>query len=491
MNKAAPSIRRRLLLMLISALLLVWLIVVLLVYRAAQHEVEEVFDADLARSASILQALLLHEIDEEQEMSLKVRVIVAELGSDGVARYPQLAGILQNYRDLEAEERLELVRSAQDAGHRYGEGLVFVARYADGRVLLRDSRAPEIPETEPGYGDLRIGKHDWRIFALRDDRSGLLVQVGERQAFRAELVRYITRNTLTPLLVALPVLALMIWVVVGRALAPLQQVAREVSRRAPEALQAIDDRGTPREIHGLVLALNKLFERVDNALARERQFTADAAHELRTPLAALKTHLQVAHGNSAEQATRSSLKQALTGVDRATHSVEQMLTMARADADKARDMINAEVDLRAVAVAVVSDMSQLAYERDIDLGVESSEPALVHGDEAALQVLLRNLVDNALRYTPSGGSATVTVGKDAAGPFIRVADSGKGIPEAERATLFNRFHRGAGEQAAGTSGSGLGLSIVQRIAHLHGATVTLGEGINGNGLVVTVSLPAR
>ncbi|MCB1801205.1 MAG: sensor histidine kinase N-terminal domain-containing protein [Gammaproteobacteria bacterium] len=489
MSGTAPSIRRRLLVMLISALLLVWLVVVLLVYRAAQHEVEEVFDADLERSARILQALLSHEVEEEKEMLLTVRDAIDELGSEGLARYPHLASILQSYTQQEARERLELVGDAQSAGHRYGAGLIFIVRYADGSMMLRDTAAPEVPPTAPGFSDVRIDERDWRIFSLREARSGLTVQVGERHAFRSELVRYITRNTLMPLLVALPVLAVLVWIVVGRALAPLQQVAQEVSRRAPDALDPIDDDGAPREISSLLRALNKLFERVDGAMARERQFTADAAHELRTPLAALKTHLQVARGNTTEPATRESLNQALAGVDRATHSVEQMLMMARADAQQSQALVNARVDLRSVVVAVVSSMSQLAHERDIDLGVEGDDAVIVRGDESALHVLVRNLVDNALRYTPPGGSATVAVGRDASGPFIAVLDSGPGIAEEERGAVFSRFRRGAGEQAAGTVGSGLGLSIVQRIARLHGATITLGEGIDNRGLSVKVSLP--
>ncbi|MCP5306718.1 MAG: HAMP domain-containing protein [Chromatiaceae bacterium] len=491
MNAKSQSIRRRLLTMLISTILVAWLIVLLLVYRAAEHEVEEVFDADLARSALVLQTLLLHEVQEEKVIRAKAREITVELGEDGLARFPRLASALQDYTHDGVRETLELVGSVQRAGMHHGDTLVFVARLDDGSVILRDQRAPQIPVTPAGYSDVRVDGGDWRIYGVRDAASGLTVQVGERHAFRSELVRYITHNTLMPLLLALPVLAVLVWIIVGRALSPLRRVVREVSRRAPGTLQPIVDDDTPYEIHSLVDALNSLFARVGAAIERERQFTADAAHELRTPLAALKAHLQVAKRQAAESTTQQSLDRALAGVDRATHSVEQLLLLARADAQQTRAMVSCEIDLRDVAAGVVAAMSQFAFERDIDLGVDGDRGIVVCGDKTALEVLLRNLVDNALRYTPKGGTVSVEVARDDRTAQLHVRDSGKGIPPEERSSVFNRFRRGVGEQADGMSGSGLGLSIVQRIARLHSAEITLGDGLQGRGLGVTVSLPLR
>ena len=482
------SIRRRLLGMLLSAVLLVWLVVLLLVYRSAEHEVEEVFDADLARSARILQSLLLHEVEEEREINHRVHEAMAELGPQGLSTYPKLAAALRDYRAEavaeEANERLELVSIAQQAGHKYGAGLIFVARFANGGLMMRDSAAPEIPAAADGYADMVLNDETWRIYSLTEPRTGFMVQVGEKRAFRLELVHYITRNTLMPLMLALPVLAVLIWAVVGHALAPLQRLAREVSMREPDALHPIDDDDTPREVHVLLLALNQLFDRLRSAIRRERQFTADAAHELRTPLAAMKTHLQVARAQSAEAATRASLDKALEGVDRATHSVEQLLVLARADAAQTKAMVDTPVDLREIAAAVVSGLSQQAVERDIDLGLDAAEAISVRGDATALQLLARNLVDNAVRYTPPGGTVTVTVTRDAQGASLAVADDGVGVPVEERPKIFNRFHRGSGEQALGADGSGLGLAIVKRVADLHGARIVLGEGLNGRGLRV-------
>lgn len=257
--------------------------------------------------------------------------------------------------------------------------------------------------------------------------------------------------------------------------------------RAPDALDPIGDVDMPQEIHSLLIALNQLFGRVRSAIRRERQFTADAAHELRTPLAALKAHLQVARAQSREPSTRASLDQALEGVDRATHSVEQLLTLARADAEQTKALVNAPVNLRDVVVGVVSSLSQQAFDRDIDLGVDATEDASVRGDAKALHLMLRNLVDNAVRYTPMGGIVTVCVGSGPDGAWVEVVDDGIGVAIEEREKIFNRFHRGASERAIGTNGSGLGLSIVKQIADLHGARIALGEGLNGKGLGVKVT----
>lgn len=487
--KAHSSLKRRLLVMLISGILLVWLVVLVLVYRAAQHEVEEVFDADMSRSARIMQSLLIHEVEEEQEMVENVRAISAELNALEGHEMPRLKEILREYMGGQSKERLDLVAAAQQAGQRYQAGLAFVARYGDGTVMVRDSTAPDLPALEDGYANITLADTQWRIYTLTETQTGFVVQVGEKQGFRAELVGYITRNTLMPALVALPILALMISVIVGRALTPLESVARDVSKRAPHALEPIDAKGAPQEVRTLIQALNDLFGRVASTMRRERQFTADAAHELRTPLAALKTHLQVARNRSAESATRQSLDQALQGVDRATHSVEQLLLLARADAQQAKALVDAQVDLRALVSESVSAMSQQAIDRDIDLGVGELAQTAVRGDPTSLQVMLRNLVDNAVRYTQPGGTVTVSAGQDAMGAWLEVADNGPGVPPEERSTIFNRFHRGAAEQANDTTGSGLGLSIVQRITQLHGATIELGDGLQG-GLAVRIRFAA-
>ena len=313
--------------------------------------------------------------------------------------------------------------------------------------VTSSSDAPDAELASKGYIDITENGDEWRVFSLHDPATGFSVQVGERAEIRRELVRYITRSTLTPLLVALPILALLIWLAVGRGIQPLHRVAAEVARRAPDSLEPISDQGTPREIHSLVNALNQLFQRVADAIRRERRFTADAAHELRTPLAALKTHVQVARNRSQDIATRESLDRALIGVDRATHSVAQLLALARADADRRQILVNTRIDLREIAMDVVAALSQEAIDHDIDLGLDAPDSFYIKGDLTSLQILSRNLVDNAIRYTQSGGAVTVSVKLQEDHSVLNVADNGPGIAETERHDIFNRFRRGSEEQA--------------------------------------------
>lgn len=488
--KPHTSLRRRLLTSLMLIILAAWAVVLVMVFASAQHEVEEVFDADLARSARVLQALLLHEVEEEQFIDSQVQLVLNEVGSEQLSRYPALATILAGYLDRSGLVQLEFPELPKDNNHKYESKLTFVARYADGTVMLRSNGAPDVALGSNGYIDFTKNDDEWRIFSLYDPATGFNVQIGERAEIRRELVRYITLSTLTPLIAALPILALLIWLAVGRGMRPLHRVAQEVARRAPDSLEPISDQGTPHEVHSLLTALNQLFQRVANAIQRERRFTADAAHELRTPLAALKTHLQVARNHSKDAATRRSLDQALAGVDRATHSVVQLLALARAEADQRRMLMNARVDLREVAADVVATLSQEAVDRNIDLGLDAPVPVFVKGDSTSLQILSRNLVDNAIRYTQSGGAVTVSVKLAEDHPVLSVADNGQGIAEAERESIFNRFYRGSEEKTKGTTGSGLGLSLVQQLVELHNATLDLGKGLDDTGLGIAVQFPA-
>lgn len=486
-----PSVRRRLLASLMSVILVVWLVVVLLVFRAAQLEVKEVFDADLARSAGVLMSLLLHEVDEEKEASQKASEVVAEIGEKRLREFPRLAKILTEIQTESEHEKLELVGLADESGRPFETELAFIARYADGSVMVQDLEAPEIPETMEGFQDIQLDDRAWRVYRTTDSSTGFAVQVGEKKAVRDQLSRYIASNSLIPLLIMLPVLAVLIWIVVGKALAPINRVAGDVSERTGDALDPIDDAETPQEVFGLVSALNRLFQRLRSAIERERQFSADAAHELRTPLAALKTHLQVAQASSADAGIRQSLDQALKGVDRATHSVEQLLALARADAQQPQLLALPRVNLLEIANSVVTELSQQAHEAKIDLGIDASEAAWTKGICASLGMMARNLVDNAVRYTPAGGTVSVKTGVTDNRPWLQVSDNGRGIPEKERSLVFNRFHRVTSLQTSDTSGSGLGLAIVDRIAKLHGAFIEMSEGLGGKGITFKVWFPAH
>ncbi len=299
---------------------------------------------------------------------------------------------------------------------------------------------------------------------------------------RAALAESVAAHLMHPLLVAVPVLGLVVWLSVGWGLAPLRSLAAQVRARDPDdnAPLAVP---APDEARPLVAALDGLFERVSAMIERERRFTADAAHELRTPLAGIRTHAQVALAAGDDEERRAALAAVVTGTERAAHLVEQLLMLARLESMP----VAGTVDLATLAARMVGDCSGRAGDAGIDLGLAEAAPeAAIRGDAHLVSVLLRNLLDNALRYVPDGGRIDVAVRRGPGAVELAVLDDGPGIPTHERPRAFERFHRGLG---TGTDGCGLGLSIVARIAELHDAEVALGEGIDGRGLGVRVRFP--
>jgi len=284
------------------------------------------------------------------------------------------------------------------------------------------------------------------------------------------------------------VLALFIWFTVGRALIPLEGLTGLVKARRVDALDALPDARLPDEVRPLVTALNDLLGRLRGALERERAFMADAAHELRTPLTALHLQMEMLAHASGETERKAAMDTLSAGVQRAIRLVEQMLSMARAE-PRAAPAVHSAVRLDELARESVAELVPVADARRIDLGVVSEAAVRVVADADGLRTLLRNLIDNAVRYTGVGGRVDVAVepGGAGSGPILMVSDDGPGIAAAERDRVFDRFYRRAGNS---TSGSGLGLAIVKTIADAHGATVDLTDNPDGSGLRVSVKFPA-
>lgn len=321
------------------------------------------------------------------------------------------------------------------------------------------------------------------VEALIEARNGDDKAEADEHA-RETLIEEIVERMLSPALLGLPFLALWIWLAIHHGLKPLDQVAREIAARDPGRLHPVAPDRAPEEVRPLLDALNSLLGRVERTLANERRFTADAAHELRTPLAALAVQSQVASRAMNPDERQRAIEQLRLGIVRAARLVEQLLTLARLD--PADGVIRPlPVALDELAQEVCADHGSLALEKHIALELDAS-PVRLSGNGDMLRILLRNLVDNALRYTPDGGQVCVRVGEGADGGELSVVDSGPGIPMAERERAFDRFHRLAGQEI---EGSGLGLSIVARIAELHGAKVALEDVPDGSGLRVTVRFP--
>lgn len=341
-------------------------------------------------------------------------------------------------------------------------------------------------EQDAGFSDAMIDGTRWRIFSRWDESGRYAVQVGERLEVRRELAQSVASHLLHPLAVALPVLAILIWFAVNAGLLPLSAVARQVQRRAPDNLTPLGEREVPQEVSPLVQALNTLFARLRASFEQERRFTADAAHELRTPLAAVKTQAQVALAASSGEERQRALSNVVLGVDRATHLVEQLLILARLD-PQANLPGAVPVALPDLAASCIAEQAQSAYNKGVELALESADEAIVLGDPTLLSVLLRNLIDNAIRYSPAASEVEVSITRASGVVRLRVTDNGPGIAESECNRVFDRFYRVSGPAE---EGSGLGLSIVKRIADLHHASIRLSQGTGGRGLAFAVSFPA-
>ena len=304
----------------------------------------------------------------------------------------------------------------------------------------------------------------------------------EAREARDEIVEALGEALVWPLAAALPALAVAIWLGVGAGLRPLRRAARAARAARHRGPLALRHSRTPREIEPLMTELNRLFGRIEEALQRERRLTADAAHELRTPLAVLSTQAQVARRASSDAARDEALDSLVAGAGRAARLIEQMLTLARLESGQVEGAMQ-RVGLRSLAREALAELAPRALEKNLDVALEDGPSAETHGDPGLIAVLLRNLVDNAVRYTPAGGRVRVAVRTPAE---LEVLDSGPGVPAAELPRLGERFHRLAPQ---GEGGSGLGLSIVLRIAELHRARVRFAPGPGGTGLAVRVAFP--
>jgi two-component system sensor histidine kinase QseC len=435
--------RRQLLVVLLSTLAIVWVATAAFSYFDARHELDELLDAHLAQSTTLLIAQAGHDLDEIDEHA--------------------------------------------DDVHRYARRVAFQFWRRGTSLELHSKNAPDVrlSPREEGFSDARIDGRRWRVFSAWDRDRRYLVQVGEQAATRDAIVGAMLRGMLLPLAAALPVLAILLWLAIERALRPLRTLGRQVAHRAPDNLGAIDVGSAPAEVAPLVADLNRLFERVRSSMDNERRFTADAAHELRTPLAAIRAQAQVARGARADTERTHALEGVIAGCDRATHLVDQLLTLARLEPDEFRAN-RKPVELHTIAQAAIGDIAPIALDRSVDVVLAEGPAVSLQADARLLGILLRNLLDNAVRYSPQHAVVQVAVATRDRKPVVTVQDAGPGVPPKARAELGQRFRRFAG---ADTAGTGLGLSIVKRIAELHGADVAFDEAAGG-GLAVTVAFPA-
>lgn len=463
------SIRRALLWSIIGVTSLVLLIAAGFSYRAGLQEAGELFDAKLAHSSRVLMSLVDEPFND----------LTAH--TDGTRTDDPLIINVWHGQASGTGEAL-----AMTEGHAYETKLAFQVRDARGALMLRSDSGPDhaLAPLEPGFADRRIDGEHWRTFTLKAP-SGRWYQSGELSGIREEIAREIAFGTLLPLLAALPLLAVCVWLAVGWACASLERVSDAVEQRAPDRLEAIELSRVPHEIQGIVKAVNGLLERLDKALTLERRFTADAAHELRTPIAALKVHAY----NLRESTTNGEREQSQQHLDAGIHRMErlvaQLLALSRIE-NGGGIPAQRSIDLAATVQRHERDYAALGTADGKHIRL-TAEPAIVLGDEPVIDALVRNLLDNAVRYAPPDGEVAVRVGRDGDLAILVVEDSGPGIPEEARERVFDRFHR---ELGTGVEGSGLGLSIVAQALQLHHGKIVLDTSPTLGGLRATVTLPA-
>ncbi|MCC7258357.1 MAG: sensor histidine kinase N-terminal domain-containing protein [Gammaproteobacteria bacterium] len=430
------TIRTRLLLWLLSAVLAAGLSGAYTIYGTALAGAHQVFDEQLQQTALSLR-------DQSFEYALPPQLPATETRNNVVVQVWNATGVRvyfsEIYRELPGLQR-------------------------------------------PGFSNVMVNKVAWRVLSLPS--RGYVIQVAQPLAVRQQRAVGLALQTLTPLALMLPVLGAAIWLIVGAQLRPLDRIAESVRQRQPEALEPLSEAALPEEIRPLVVALNDLLARLRAALEAQQAFVADAAHELRTPLTALRLQVQLAEQADDAGERTAALAQLRGGIERAARMVEQLLDLAR---HEAAPVVSEPVPLLALAQDVVADLTPLADARRQDFGLAESTPVTVQGDPHALRMLLRNLADNAIRYTPEGGRVDVLVGESKGMPCLTVSDTGPGIPAEDRDRVFGRFFRRTGSLAPGT---GLGLAIVRTIVKNHRAIISLDENPGGTGLRVTVRFPS-
>ena len=421
---APPSLRRQLLWLVLAAIALVSVLQAGTAYRGALAQADVLFDEhlrELARS--------VHEGAAPQSLDLQVQIW--------------------------SPEGIEIYRSN---GSRMPE-----------RALLR-------------FSDVTPQGTHWRVYALQTPEH--TIQVAQDRDAREARARSLALRAVLPSVLLAPLLMAAVWWLITRSLAPVQRIRRQVAGRPADDLSALPEGGLPEEVLPLVRELNLLFGRVQLAFEAQRHFVADAAHELRSPLAALKLQAQALHRGGDAAQRDAALQRLEAGIERAIRLVTQMLALARVESEPAAAM--QRLGLQQLARDAVAEVLPAARERRIDLGLETEIEAEVKGQPEALHILLRNLLENAVKYTPAGGRVDISIVPDPGGTLLVVEDSGPGIPDPERGRVFDRFYRTADATAAG---SGLGLAIVRTIAQQHGATVTLGTSQRLGGLRVDVQFP--
>lgn len=402
-------------------------------------------------------------------------------------RISSLIEILYESTNISRKARADIIKQLKESQPATRQKFLYQV-WRNDNIILHSSNHPELPlkDVPLGFSDKEIDGADWRIYAVYNAPQHVKIVIAELYNLRRELADDIAHSNANILLITYPVFGVLVWFIISFALRSIVRVTNEISNRASTYLEPVQLTEIPVEIKPLVAELNQLFIRLKLAFQRNKRFAADAAHELRTPLAALKTHLQVALKADNEADREKALASVLESVDRSSHVVAQLLTLSRlGEGDELTDV--SRVDLHKLAMEIIAYLAPHALSKNIEIELcPPPSDVSVLGNDTALGILIRNVVDNAIRYTPDGGEVKVSIIDTGSQIVLRVSDSGPGIPEKLRERVFERFYRILGNQAPG---SGLGLAIVSQISDLHHAEISLNASKKGSGLQFDVAFP--
>lgn len=458
------SLRSRLTWLIIAVMVVVLIPLGAISYQREQREMGQLLDGRLAQAGRTLGTLIAH-------------------GQDGYVSQEQPRDIA-----LPEEARRGSVLVPVHPRN-YEPEVGFQAYDPEGRMIAATANLADLPAptaAERGFSDLDHDGSRWRIFTLKN-RYNLVIRIGERYDNRRDITRGLVLEHTLPLVIGLPLLAILVSLAVKQGLRPLDLLTRLLAKRTPGSRKPIALDRTPDEIKPLIVTLNQQLERLEDAIEREHRFASDVAHELRTPLAATMIHLESALIADDPDEVQYTLKNARRSLGRLGRRIEQILAIARLEAGAASQH-RMPLDLVLIATEVVEELAPVIAEKDISLSLNHDEPELrVAGHEVALTAMFRNLIENALRYTPERGQVDIDIARVDGRAVIDVRDDGPGIPAERREAAFRRFHR---ETEAGATGFGLGLSIVQRAVELHDARIDLLEAPGGHGLQAHIVMDA-
>ena len=454
------SIRRFLTISIVSLLVIGGFFTSASSYYESKEQVEELFDAELAQMGRVLQSII------------------------GSQRKERILGNVHKaliYDDYEPQSELPEGSEYTKFGHKYEKKLAFQVWDEQGNLLIhtKSSSLTVFDELVLGYGYVEFDDFNWRTFTLHDEKQQLWIQVAQRSDVRNELIEELAIHSVISSLILIPFLILLMSWVIRRGLSPLDAISYQLKKRSLSRLDYLDGNHYPCELEQLVDSINELFERVQSSAERERQFTADAAHELRTPLSVTKIHLQNSLLIVTDSQVKGSIEKALKGFDRLIQLVEQLLVLSRLDFETVLSD-RRSTDVARLCLEQLEENQDRIEEKQINIDSIDIHNVTVLCQESAMSILVRNVLDNAIAYTKEGGQIHIELNEKG----LIVNDEGSGIPEASIESVFDRFYRVPGNRQ---TGSGLGLSICKRIALLNGFDLSLcnrTDGIQGLSVIL-------